>query len=66
MSFDTDRQEVQLNPALESYFGPREMERWHRTADDLLAGSVTLNRAMDEFGKLGNSITNTIQPLPNS
>ena len=65
VSFDTDRHEIRLNPALEGYFGPDEISRWHRAADELLAGSVTLTRAMDEFGKLANPIATAIQPLPN-
>ncbi len=64
VSFDVDRDEVRLNPALEGYLGPEETARWSEAADELLATSVTVESAMAELGRFGNPMGDTLARLP--
>lgn len=65
LSFDNDREEVRLNPALEGLIGVEGTKRWRKTADEMLSRS-TLKAAevMDAFGMLAQSRFRTLRSLP--
>ena len=51
LAFDGDRDEVRLNPAIESILGPEEAKKWRLTADELLSRSfLRTAEVMDAFG----------------
>ena len=64
VAFDVERDEVRINPALEGYIGPEEAGRWRDAASELLSTSVTVSSAMDEFGRFGNSMSDSLMRLP--
>ncbi|KGG84726.1 hypothetical protein P245_23125, partial [Comamonas thiooxydans] len=51
IAFDGDREEVRLNPAIESLLGPEAAKLWRQTADELLSrSSLRASDVMDAFG----------------
>lgn len=65
LAFDSEREEVRLNPALESVLGPEPCKRWRTTADELL-GRSALRAAdvMDAFGMLATARSRSLTGLP--
>lgn len=65
LSFDSEREEVRLNPALDHLVGIDAATRWRIAADELLSRS-TLKAAevMDGFGLLAQPRSRTLRPLP--
>jgi len=64
VGFDQDREEVRLNPALESFLGPEVFAKWAAVRDDLLTSSVTVAAAVEAFALFGNPMATTLTPLP--
>jgi serine/threonine protein kinase len=64
VSFDVDREEVRINPALEGYLGPEAFARWRQAAEELLSNVVTVSSTMDEFGLFGKVMAEELQRLP--
>ncbi|ATC24350.1 MULTISPECIES: AAA domain-containing protein [Caulobacter] len=67
LTFDRDREEVRLNPALDAILGPDAARRWDEAARELL-GRASLSAAdvMDGLGELARSIgARTLTALPN-
>ena len=65
LMFDRDREEVRLNPALESVLGPEAFARWRTARDELLAReAIRAGDVMDVFGSLANPRGRTLQSLP--
>ncbi|MBF3108293.1 DUF4011 domain-containing protein, partial [Pseudomonas aeruginosa] len=67
LAFDGEREEVRLNPALESLLGPEPCKRWRKVADELL-GRSALRAAdvMDAFGLLATPRARVPEGLPPS
>lgn len=67
LAFDGEREEVRLNPALESLLGPEPCKRWRKVADELL-GRSALRAAdvMDAFGLLATPRARVLEGLPPS
>ncbi|MGO3126925.1 MAG: AAA domain-containing protein [Luteimonas sp.] len=65
LAFDNAREEVRLNPALESLLGVEACNRWRKVADELL-GRSALKAAdvMDAFGMLATARTRVLASLP--
>jgi primosomal replication protein N'' len=65
LAFDGEREEVRLNPALESLVGADTYRRWRGVADELL-GRSALRAAdvMDALGMLATTRSRTLQKLP--
>ncbi|MBD0683018.1 histidine kinase [Pseudomonas sp. PSB18] len=67
LAFDSEREEVRLNPALESVLGAETCKRWHKTADELLGrSSIRATDVMDAFGMLATIRSRTLGNLPAS
>ncbi|UCZ85726.1 AAA domain-containing protein [Pseudomonas sp. L5B5] len=67
VAFDSDREEVRLNPALESVLGADTCKRWRKTADELLGrSSIRASDVMDAFGMLASVRSRTFAGLPAS
>ena len=65
LAFDGEREEVRLNPALESLLGPEASKRWRKTADELLGRSaIRAADVMDAFGMLATARSRTLVGLP--
>jgi primosomal replication protein N'' len=63
--FDPQREEVRLNPALESVLGSEAFGRWGTARDELLArASFRLADVMDVFGSLATPSGRSLAPLP--
>jgi primosomal replication protein N'' len=65
IAFDSEREEVRLNPALEGLLGPEAVARWRKSADELLGRSAL--RAADVIDALGTLATprnRALVPLP--
>jgi primosomal replication protein N'' len=65
VSFDSDREEVRLNPALEALVGQETVKKWRKAAEELLGRSV-LRAAdvVDAFGTLATPRSRQLVPLP--
>ncbi|MFT3718255.1 AAA domain-containing protein [Pseudorhodoferax sp.] len=66
IAFDSEREEVRLNPALEGLVGPESIVRWRKAVDELLGRSAL--RAADVIDALGNLATprnRSLMALPN-
>ncbi len=51
IAFDKEREEVRLNPALETMLPPNEMQRWRAALNELLSrGAVRYSDVIDVFG----------------
>ncbi|MVV47531.1 DUF4011 domain-containing protein [Pseudomonas sp. PB120] len=67
LAFDSEREEVRLNPALESVLGAETFKRWRKTADELLGrSSIRAADVMDAFGMLATIRSRTLGSLPAS
>lgn len=55
VAFDSEREEVRLNPALEGLLGPEATVRWRKAVDELLGRSAL--RAADVIDAMGNLAT---------
>ncbi|MEO1600413.1 MAG: AAA domain-containing protein [Pseudomonadota bacterium] len=63
--FDTDRDEVKLNPALESILGPGDFQKWRKRLADLLGGSLDLDNVLAAFASPTLPIAeDKLAPLP--
>lgn len=66
VSFDSDREEVRLNPALESLVGQETVKKWAAVAEEVL-GRSALRAAdvVDAFGTLATPRSRELTGLPN-
>lgn len=65
VSFDCDREEVRINPALETLVGQETVKKWSKTAAELL-GRSALRAAdvIDAFGTLATPRSRELSVLP--
>lgn len=65
ISFDSDREEVRLNPALETLVGQETVKKWAKVAEELL-GRSALRAAdvIDAFGALATPRSRELAALP--
>lgn len=65
VSFDSEREEVRLNPALDAILGSESIKAWRRTAEELL-GRSALRAAdvIDAFGTLATPNSRKLVALP--
>lgn len=65
LSFDPEREEVRLNPALEGVLGREEFGRWRAARDELL-GRPALRPAdvVDGLGSLATASSRSLLPVP--
>lgn len=67
LAFDSEREEVRLNPALESVLGAETCKRWRKTVDELLGrSSIRATDVMDAFGMLATIRSRALGNLPAS
>lgn len=65
LAFDTDRQEVRLNPAFETLLGPEATSRWKEVAEELLGrASLRASDVMDAFSALAKVDGRSLGALP--
>ncbi|WP_444995026.1 AAA domain-containing protein [Aliikangiella sp. IMCC44359] len=65
LSFDKDREEVRLNPALERIVGASEIEKWKKCRQQLLGQqNITINTVMDIFGGLISPLNTQLTSHP--
>ncbi|MGY1457339.1 AAA domain-containing protein [Luteimonas sp. A534] len=65
LAFDSEREEVRINPALEALVGPEACAGWRRIADDLLGRSaLKASDVMDAFGVLASARERVLAVLP--
>ncbi|TFZ08944.1 protein kinase domain-containing protein [Ramlibacter humi] len=66
VSFDSEREEVRLNPALETLVGQETVKKWAKVTEELL-GRSALRAAdvIDAFGTLATPRSRELSPLPN-
>ena len=65
LAFDSEREEVRLNPALEALVGVEACKAWRRTADELLGrSSLKAADVMDAFGVLASPRARVLEALP--
>ncbi|SEI19544.1 primosomal replication protein N'' [Pseudomonas asplenii] len=65
LAFDSEREEVRLNPALESLLGPEACKPWRKTAEELLGRSaIRAADVMDAFGMLATAQSRALTALP--
>lgn len=65
VAFDREREEVRLNPALESIVGPVEFARWKAARDDVLARpSPRVSDVMDVFAHLAKPRGRALARVP--
>lgn len=65
LSFDSDREEVRLNPALESLVGQETVKRWAAVAEELLGRSaLRASDVIDGFGALATPRSRELTALP--
>ncbi|WP_207949535.1 AAA domain-containing protein [Luteimonas aestuarii] len=65
LAFDSEREEVRLNPALEALVGLEALKAWRRIADELLGRSaLKASDVMDAFGVLADARTRVLEALP--
>lgn len=64
IAFDQDREEVRLNPALDSLLGPETLKDWKQATSDLLSrASIRGADVMDALGVLARPRGRTLVPL---
>lgn len=65
VSFDSEREEVRLNPALETLVGQETVKKWAKAAEELL-GRTALRAAdvVDAFGTLASPRSRELTALP--
>ncbi|MCD9127658.1 AAA domain-containing protein [Luteimonas fraxinea] len=65
LAFDSQREEVRLNPALEALVGTEACRAWRSTADELLGRSaLKAAEVMDAFGVLAEARSRVLESLP--
>lgn len=65
VSFDSDREEVRLNPALETLVGQETVKKWAQVAEELLGRSaLRAVDVIDAFGALATPRSRELSPLP--
>jgi primosomal replication protein N'' len=65
LSFDNDREEVRLNPAIEGILGIEAAKQWRRVADELLGRSaLQIAEIADAFGVLAPPRNRSLRALP--
>lgn len=65
VAFDSEREEVRLNPALEALVGAEASDTWRKVADEVLGrSSLTVAEVMDAFGVLAGARSRVLQELP--
>lgn len=65
LAFDSEREEVRLNPALEGLLGREAIRSWRAAADEVLGRSVLkIVDVMDAFGVLAATQRRTLSGLP--
>lgn len=65
LAFDKEREEVRLNPALESVLGPQKIARWRAARESLLGrSSIKMGDVMDAFGGLAAPRARALARLP--
>ncbi len=65
MAFDREREEVRLNPALESIIGAQEFQKWRAARDELLGRSaIKVADVLDTFATFVISNARTLGKLP--
>ncbi|CAH1387714.1 AAA domain-containing protein [Candidatus Nitrotoga sp. M5] len=65
LSFDKDREEVRVNPALEGIVGADDVKLWRKTADEMLSrSSLKIAEVMDAFGTSAQLRARTLGALP--
>lgn len=65
VSFDSEREEVRLNPALETLVGQETVKRWAKTAEELLGRSaLRAVDVIDAFGTLATPRSRELAALP--
>ncbi|WP_416769050.1 AAA domain-containing protein [Pseudomonas sp. RHF3.3-3] len=65
LAFDGEREEVRLNPALDSLLGPEACKQWRKTAEELLGRSaIRAADVMDAFGMLATARSRALTALP--
>lgn len=65
LAFDSDREEVRLNPALEGMIGLEATARWRKATDELLGRSaLKAGDVMDALGLLATVRSRTLTALP--
>lgn len=64
-SFDHDREEIRINPALEGILGKSLYQTWKNTLDELLTRSaLSTQEIIDALSILGNPLSRKVQALP--
>ncbi|MET4579958.1 AAA domain-containing protein [Ottowia thiooxydans] len=65
LSFDNDREEVRLNPALDAILGPEAAKAWQQAAAEVLGRSaLTAADVIDAFGTLAAPRSRALGQLP--
>lgn len=65
ISFDSDREEVRLNPALETLVGQETVKKWAKVAEELLGRSaLRATDIIDAFGMLATPRSRELAALP--
>ena len=65
VSFDSDREEVRLNPTLETLVGQETVKKWAQVAEELLGRSaLRAVDVIDAFGALATPRSRELSPLP--
>jgi primosomal replication protein N'' len=66
VSFDSEREEIRLNPALETIVGQETVKKWAKVAEELLGRSALRSAdVIDAFGTLATPRSRELAPLPN-
>lgn len=66
VSFDSEREEVRLNPALETLVGQETVKKWAKVAEELLGRSaLRAVDVVDAFGALATPRSRELSSLPN-
>ncbi len=64
IAFDKEREEVRLNPALETMLPPNVMPRWRAALEELLGrGAIRCSDVIDVFGSLAEPRSRTLERL---
>ena len=65
LAFDSEREEVRINPALEGLLGRDAVQAWRTAADDVLGKSaLKIADVMDAFGMLAAADQRQLKALP--
>jgi len=65
LAFDSEREEVRVNPALEGLLGREAVKAWRSAADEVLGrSSLKIGDVMDAFGMLAPFDQRQLKPLP--